>query len=157
MKTLKRISLLLLSVLLIFTFAGCDRGKVAKEETTDVTNSNIETPENEFIYPFEFEVYSFNEEEITTILSELSTDLSQKAKDTLVKYKLNRRTYAEGTDSTGTKMVLYNVFNYTGVDEAGAYYNSDGTPMGIHDKCNKILGCAEDMCDGYCAFEFTIN
>lgn len=108
-----------------------------------------------FYIPYEFEVYSFDPEAVAGINSELSTDLSPEARDILITYTLNRRSYLEGRDATKTKVVVYNISGGWGVDKTGASYNPDGTPKGAHDKCGKILGYADDMCDGYCAYNWS--
>ena len=141
-----------MSLILVLSFAGCS-GKIIEEETTDVA----ETTTEEFHQPYEFEVYSFNAEEATIIKSEISTSLSDKAKEVLIKFDLDRRAYAEGTDSTKTKLVLYNVFNYRGIDETGLYYTPDGTPEEPHSPCGKQYGIGENMCSGFCNVEFNIG
>ena len=140
MKTLKRISLLLLSVLLIFTFAGCDRGKVTEEETTDIIEHNVVTEEQS--YKHIFSVKPIESEEASEIIETLS---------------LNTDEYQyEALDENQEIPLVYSIYEGKGYDIEGREFNDLAQLTGECSHCGKLRGIGPEMCDGACTLSATL-
>lgn len=138
MKTLKRISLFLLSVLLIFTFAGCDRGKVTEEETTNIIEHNVVTEEQS--YKHIFPVKPVESEEASEIIEALS---------------LNTDEYQyEAFDENQEIPLVYSIYEGKGYDIEGREFNDLAQLTGECSHCGKLRGIGENMCEGKCHISF---
>lgn len=140
MKNLKRISLLLLSVLLIFTFAGCDRGKVTEEETTEEEVTVIQpSQENGVLFDYAVPMEPAKSENASEIIETLLLNKNEFKYETL--------------DETKKIPLVYSIYKGVGYDINGREYNKNTQLTGNCPYCEQLRGIGEDMCQGFCNIE----
>ena len=137
MNVLKKSILIILSLIMVLSFAGCSGKIIEEEETTDVVETTLSNVENTTQRKF------FDYKKTTTPITQ---DVSN---DIVSKYNLNEKEFIlQYSDSDVT--IALNAYEGYGYDKDGYEYNENFEKKGIHDFCQNPIGIGVEMCNGTC-------
>ena len=134
MKTLKKAILILLSILLILAFAGCDKTKVKEDATEAFSEMDSQGYKHNFpVKPIE----------------------SEEASEIAETFSLNTDEYQyEALDENQKIPLVYSIYEGKGYDIEGKEYNDLAQLTGECPYCGKLRGIGENMCKGSCFIGF---